>query len=89
MWQIIAQGDIIVAYSCVTRRSSCGTGIYTCGTRIYSSGIFFFTSEVPMRFPELKDFHFGSSDGSGAPIWEPWGCIFGVLEFQRHCGKHA
>ena len=49
----------------------------------------FVTSEVPMRFPELRIFHFGSSSGSGAPIWEPWGCIFGVLEFQRHCEKHA
>ena len=49
----------------------------------------FVTSEVPMRFPELIIFYFGSSDGSGAPIWEPWGCIFGVLEFQRHCEKHA
>ena len=33
--------------------------------------------------------HFGSCDGSGAPIRKPWDCIFGVLEFQMHCEKHA
>ena len=44
---------------------------------LWHKNIFFGNIVLPpvmlTRFPELRIFHSGSSDGSGAPIWEPWG----------------